>query len=381
MSRVDVLVVGTGITGSFTALALQRRGLHVAVIDRGGLAPGTSRSSDGNLLCSDKGTGTLLELSQRSLGLWAQFIAEYGNDCEYDAKGATVVARGADQAAGLREHVQSHRDAGVDCEFHDSDWQALEPNLTPDTSAVSYWPGDAQVQPMLACYQIARLLREAGVEYHFYDDVATLNETADGVAVTLASGTRLAADRLCLCTGVWTNQVLAPLGLSVPVQPRKGHIAVLERGDVVVNSKIADFAYNATAESTTADDTAVQTAAVIEATQSGTILCGSSREFGGFDQRPNSETLRRVVADCIGIVPALARLRVIRGYAGLRPFSADGMPIIGPVSAHGRILVATGHEGAGHGLAPVTGELVADMIADGVTRPLDGALHPDRFAA
>lgn len=376
----DVLVGGTGIIGSFTALALHRRGLRVAVIDRNGLAPGTSRSSDGNLLCSDKTVGALLDLSQRSLELWRAFVDEYGNDCEFDPKGATVVARGAAQAAGLRAHVQAQRDVGIDCEFRDTDWQDLEPNLTAATSAVGHWPGDAQVQPMLACYQIARLLRAAGVDYRFYDDLATLSESAHGVTATLASGDRLQAGWLCLCTGVWTNEVLAPLGLSVPVQPRKGHIAVLERGAVVVNSKIADFAYNATAESTDTVASAVQTAAVIEATQSGTILCGSSREFAGFDRQPNSETLRRVVADCIGVVPALAHLRVIRGYAGLRPFSADGMPIIGPVSAHGRIVVATGHEGAGHGLAPVTGKLVADMVADGVTHPLDGVLHPERFA-
>src|SRR5699024_5995536 len=114
---------------------------------------------------------------------------------------------------------------------------------------VGYWPDDAQVQPMLACYQIAHILRAAGVAYYFYDDVSAMVEDGAGVQITLASGTRLGAERVCLCTGVWTNQALQPLGLSVPVQPRKGHIAVLERGDVVVNSKVADFAYNATAES------------------------------------------------------------------------------------------------------------------------------------
>lgn len=130
---------------------------------------------------------------------------------------------------------------------------------------------------------------------------------------------------------------------------------MLERCDVVVNSKIADLAYNATAETADTDETVVQNAAIIESTQSGTIVCGSSREFAGFDCQPDNETLRRVLIDCIGVVSALGRLRVIRGYAGLRPFSPDGMPIIGAVSSHERINVASGHERAGHGLAPVTG--------------------------
>lgn len=375
----DVIVVGSGIIGSFTALALSRRGLSVAVVDRGGLAPGTSRSSDGNLLCSDKSGGTLLELSHRSLALWDAFVAEHGNDCEYDPKGSTVVARGEEQARGLAAHVAAHREAGIECEYLDRGWDRVEPELAPDVSAVGHWRHDAQVQPMLACYQIARLLRRREVPYFLYRDVVQIRESGSGIRLGLEDGEALACGHLCLCTGVWTNELLAPLSLSVPVRPRKGHICVLERGDVTVNSKIADFGYNATAEDTSGEDSGVQTAAVIESTRSGTILCGSSREFSGFDRSVSSNTLRRVLADCVALVPALARLRVIRGYAGLRPFSPDGLPMIGPVGESGRLIVATGHEGAGHGLAPVTGDLVARCIVDGETAPCGGELYPGRF--
>ena len=379
MTRVDALVVGSGIIGSFVALALQERGLQVMVVDRGGLAPGTSRSSDGNLLCSDKSPGLMLDLSDRSLAAWHRFAERYGNDCEFDPKGATVVARSEEEAAGLRALVAEQQACGIDCRFLDSGWAALEPHLGPDTMAVGYWPGDAQVQPMLACYQIARHLRGKGVMYRFYEAIERLEPRDDGVTVTLAGGDRIEAGHVCLCTGVWTNEVLEPLGLSVPVKPRKGHIAVLERGDVQVNSKIADFGYQAAAESTDVDETRVQTAAIIEATRSGTILCGSSREFAGFDMGVDMEIVQRLLADCVRIVPDLQRLRVIRGYAGLRPFSPDGHPLIGPVPGAERLIVATGHEGAGHGLAAVTGDLVAACVADGDTHPYAGQLHPGRF--
>ena len=106
----------------------------------------------------------------------------------------------------------------------------------------------------------------------------------------------------------------------------------------------------------------VQTAAIIEMTQSGTILCGSSREFAGFDTRLDRPTMARIMRDCVRVVPGLADLRVIRGYAGLRPYCRDGLPAIGPVDAHGRLHIATGHEGTGHGLAPVTGAIVAGLF-------------------
>ncbi len=377
----DAIAVGTGIVGSFTALALHERGLRVAVVDRGGLAPGTSRSSDGTLLCSDKSPGLMLTLAQRSLQLWRRYAERYGNECELDFKGATVVARGEDQAAALREFVASHQAEGIACEFLERDWEALEPELGPETSAVGHWPGDAQVQPTLACYQVARQLQTARVPYFFYQPMVGIDSGPGGVDITLGDGTRLHAGHLCVCAGVWTNEALAPVGLAVPVRPRKGHICVLERGDVGVNSKIADFGYNAAAESTQVEDYGLQTAAIIESTLSGTILCGSSRQFAGFDTSVDTEVLRRIMMGCIGVMAALARLRVIRGYAGLRPFSPDGHPIIGPVDDAGRVIVATGHEGAGHGLAPITGELVAGYIADGISRPHDGRLHPERFAS
>ncbi len=380
MMRIDALVVGSGIIGSFVALALHERGLRVMVVDRGGLAPGTSRSSDGNLLCSDKSPGLMLELSDRSLKAWTRFAERYGNHCEFDPKGSTVVARSAAEAEGLAELVRAQQVEGINCRFLDAGWAEIEPHLGPDTVAVGHWPDDAQVQPMLACYQIARQLQAAGVPYRFYQAIEELEPGDTGVTVQLSDGGRISAGHVCLCTGVWTNEVLAPLGLSVPVEPRKGHIAVLERGDVQVNSKIADFGYQAAAESTEVDETAVQTAAIIEATRSGTILCGSSREFAGFDMSVNMDTVQRLLADCVGVVPDLARLRVIRAYAGLRPFSRDGHPIIGPLPGAERLIVATGHEGAGHGLAAITGELVAACVADGDTHPCGGQLHPERFA-
>jgi glycine/D-amino acid oxidase-like deaminating enzyme len=380
MTRVDALVVGSGIIGSFVALALNERGLRVQVVDQGGLAPGTSRSSDGNLLCSDKSPGLMLDLADQSLSAWQRFADRYGNDCEFDPKGSTVVARSSEEAEALADLVAEQQARGIDCRLLDSGWSALEPHLGPETVAVGHWPNDAQVQPMLACYQIARQLRGDGVGYRFYEAIERLEPRADDVVVTLAGGERIVAGHVCLCTGVWTNTLLEPLGCSIPVQPRKGHIAVLERGHVEVNSKIADFGYQAAAESTDVDEAAVQTAAIIEATRSGTILCGSSREFAGFNVDVDMTTVQRLLADCVRIVPDLADLRVIRGYAGLRPFSPDGHPLVGPVPGAERLIVATGHEGAGHGLAAVTGDLVAACVADGDTHPFDGRLHPERFA-
>ena len=374
----DAIIVGSGIVGSFTAFHLARAGWRLLVTDRGGLAPGTSRASDGNLLISDKCPGLLFDLTRESLRLWHEAIAELGNDCEFDVKGSTLVTLDPAQVDGLRAHADSHAALGIRAEFHADGFDRFEPDLSPAVCAVGWWPDDAQVQPMLACYAIARHLQRQGVAYRLYDELAGWRTGAAGVEARFASGATESAGHLVLCTGVWTAGLLAPLGVSLPVLPRKGQICVLERGGVTVRSKIADFAYNSTVEEADPSHGGVQTAAIIEMTKSGTILCGSSRQFAGFDTSLDRATLARIMRDCTRVVPGLADLRIIRGYAGLRPYSRDGLPAIGPVDEHGRLHIATGHEGTGHGLAPVTGAIVAGLLT-GAGHPHAAAVDPRRL--
>ena len=79
-------------------------------------------------------------------------------------------------------------------------------------------------------------------------------------------------------------------------------------------------------------------------------------------------------------LPRLAQASIIRSYAGLRPWSPDHLPLVGPVAAAPGFYLATGHEGAGIGLAPVTGQLIADWIVGGRAPALAEAVRPSRFA-
>ncbi len=379
MASYDAVVIGTGIIGSFTALHLADAGLKLLVVDRNGLAAGTSRASDGNLLISDKSPGLLFDMTVESFRHWDAMIAALGNHCEYDRKGATLATLDPDQADALREQVESHAALGVRAEFlKPQDFHRVEPALHPKVAAVGWWPDDRQVQPMLACYQIARHLSARGVEYRFYDELLGIEPQAGGVTLRFASAPDVSCGRLILCTGVWTPALLKPLGIRLPVLARKGQICVLERSTLAINTKIADFAYNALVEDIDPDDPQPQTAAIVESTQSGTILCGSSRQFVGLDTGVDMEVLKLIMQECVRLVPGLADLRAIRGYAGLRPCTPDGVPAIGPVDDHDRIYVATGHEGAGHGLAAATGAMVAALLT-GKGSTFAGPWHPKRF--
>lgn len=379
MASYDIVVIGTGISGSFTALHLVDAGFKVLVVDRNGLAAGTSRASDGNLLISDKSPGVLFDMTIDSFAHWDAMIAALGNHCEYDIKGATLATMDPRRRDKLAAHAKEHAAHGVRAGLlKPEDVHRIEPALHPEVAAVGWWPDDRQVQPMLACYQIARHLQARGVQYRLYDELLAIEPSATGVRLRFASGPNVACERLALCTGVWTPMLLKPLGYDLPVLPRKGQIAVIERSGLDVRTKIADFAYNDLVEEIDPDDPRPQTAAIVEGTRSGTILCGSSRQFVGLDRSVDMDVLAQILRDCCVFVPGLKDLRVIRGYAGLRPCTPDGLPVIGPVDDDQRIYVATGHEGTGHGLAGATGAMMADLMT-GKGHRLARDCDPKRF--
>lgn len=141
--------------------------------------------------------------------------------------------------------------------------------------------------------------------------------------------------------------------------PRRGQILVTEALPLLIRHKVYDADYVGTVGG---DPAEAGVSAVVEGTQSGTILIGSSRELVGFDRRLHLALLARMAQRAIALFPVLAGVNVIRAYLGFRPYPPDHLPIIGHDAAVPGLLHATGHEGAGIGLAPATGALIAALV-------------------
>lgn len=126
---------------------------------------------------------------------------------------------------------------------------------------------------------------------------------------------------------------------------------------------------------------ALQTSPVVEGTPSGPVLIGASRERVGFDRTLSVPVVARLAARAADLFPVLADVRVLRAYHGFRPYLPDHLPAIGPDPRAPGLFHACGHEGAGIGLAPATGLLIAEAIR-GKRPVLDLApFAPDRFDA
>jgi D-hydroxyproline dehydrogenase subunit beta len=359
--QADAVVVGAGIIGACCADALTAAGMSVAVVERGSLAGGTTAAGEGNILVSDKEPGPELSLAQLSNQLWRRLGEELDENIELEAKGGLVVAltpRGHD---GLTALADRQRRAGVEARpVTPVDALTLEPHLTPEVLGGVHYPEDLQVQPVRASSAILRRARRAGAV--LVTGAAVNGITADcrgRVSSVETDDGSIATPTVINAAGAWSGEVAALAGSDLPVIPRRGQILVTEPLPTLIRHKVYDADYVGTVAG---DPGRASVSSVIEGTTSGPVLIGSSRELVGFDRMLNTALLARMAQRAIRLFPVLAGVNIIRTYLGFRPYPPDGLPIIGTDPRVPGLVHAAGHEGAGIGLAPGTGALVAALV-------------------
>jgi D-hydroxyproline dehydrogenase subunit beta len=371
--------------GAATAAALAATGRRVVVVDRRGPLGGTTAAGEGNILVSDKLPGPELTLALRSVALWRSLAAqageagEAGPGFEFEAKGGVVVAHDGAQLKALRELGRQQAAAGVQVTALDPDGlREAEPRIAPGLAGGAFYPQDSQVQPMKAALAFLGRARQDGAQVSGGTDVLALDRGPDGaVAGLVTSRGRVATPVVVNATGPWSGEVAERLGTSVPVRPRRGRILVTEPlPPAVIRHKVYEADYVGAVVS---DSAALQCSAVVEGTASGTVLIGSSRDAAGFSAAPDPAALAEMSRRAVQLFPFLAAVRAIRSYTGFRPASPDHLPVIGAAAEVPGLFHATGHEGAGIGLAPATAELITALVA-GTAPPVDPApFTPARF--
>jgi glycine/D-amino acid oxidase-like deaminating enzyme len=376
----DVVIVGAGIVGAACARALARAGARVTVLDRGAAASATSAHGEGNLLVSDKGPGPELELAKVSLREWARLADDLADELgprfpsiEHEAKGGLVVVTSSEGLDGLRGFAEAQRAAGVlAVEVSDGRARELEPDLAPGVVGAVHYPQDAQVQPVAAAEALLASARRAGAVVRTGVEVTGPLLGADGRLTGVAT-TRgdIPAGDVVVAAGPWSAELAERLGSWIPVRPRRGMVLVTTPMEQRIRHKVYDGDYFAATQSAGAE---LQTSAVIESTRGGTVLIGSSREQVGFDDSFSAEVLAQMARRAVAVFPFLARTNVMRSYLGFRPYMPDHVPAIGPDPVLDGLWFATGHEGAGVGLAPATGDLLAATML-GLAPAVDPAAY------
>lgn len=362
MSDHDVIVIGSGVVGASCAYELALAGRRVLVLDRGNLTSGTTASGEGNVLVSDKPPGPELDLARASVTRWADYAAQLSEGFEYAPKGGVVIATDASRA-GLVDLVSRHRDIGLSAQLLDgAGLREVEPHLAHDLDLGALYPDDAQVQPVLASSALLADARRLGAQVRSDSEVLGITTDASGhVSTVRTTAGTFGAGAVVNAAGPWSAAIARLAGSDLPVRPRRGHLLVTAPVGPLVRHKVYEAGY---VDTLTADTSEAQISAVVESTPSGTILLGSSRELVGFDATIDLDVVRRIAQRARRLFPVLADIDLLRIYVGFRPWVPDHLPIIGEDPAVRGLWHATGHEGAGIGLAPATGQLIRAGITD-----------------
>jgi D-amino-acid dehydrogenase len=404
----EVVVVGGGAIGVCCALELARRGAGVTLLERGEeLASGAS-SGNAGLLCPShsapianpdslrnglrwmlspdspfflrprpavapwlarfvrastaaraaEGTRIIRELSLAGLELHAG-LAREGLSTGFERRGILNVYESEASFA----HARSHADAtGLPARVLDRDGtRTLEPAVGGRIAGGVYFPDEAHCDPLGFVYALGRAAKEAGAAIETHVEVRALRRANGGIALDTSNGP-VRARTVVLAAGAWTSQLAAQLGVHLPLEGGKGYHLDLERA---------------------ADDPQIpislDEAHVIATPLPDRLRLSGTLELAGLDTsigRTRVEAIRAAAARVLAIDTERTELEV---WAGLRPCTPDGLPVIGRPIGVEPLLLATGHARKGLSLSPITGRLVAELYA-GEPPSIDLApLSPDRF--
>ncbi|MGD8375515.1 MAG: glycine oxidase ThiO [Acidobacteriota bacterium] len=371
MSRPDVLIVGAGVIGLAVARDLASRGLDVVVLDRTRPGAGASWAAAGMLsphLVRQSGAGqrAFLRLAARSLelhdGLAGALLEESGIDVQRDRDGILEVAPDEERARDLEQRLQIRAAVGLPARWLTAaEVLDLEPGLRPGLYGGAHHLRDGHLDARRLCRALGRSARLAGARTETAAPVARLWLGGGKVRGVVADGERREAGRVVIAAG-WRSGELAPPGRPpLPLEPVRGQILTLEEARGRVRRPI------------------LSPDGYVVPRPGGRVLAGSTQEAGERDPRPTLAGVAVIAAMAGALVPGLADRPFGTAWAGLRPFTPDGLPILGIDPEHEALIWATGHGANGVLLAPATAEWVAGLVA-GTGPPQDpSAFRPDRF--
>jgi glycine/D-amino acid oxidase-like deaminating enzyme len=369
----DIVLIGGGIIGCSVALhlATQLPTARILVVDRGPIAGATSGSCMGHLMVTPD-TAQEYAFSKTSVQMWADLEREIGG-FDYQPTGALYLADEPEDLELLPVLQKQFADCGDRADILDpKQLRELEPGLAHDLPGALFYAGDGVVLPMTACSAMLRLgqRRNPRLESRPFTEVAGIERAGGRVTAVLTRQGRIACGAAVIACGVWTPQVARLAGLSgLPIVPRAGNLAITAHHVTPVRTQLLEVSYirfahgAAKVDPTKTDEDPGGHAVNMQPQSCGGCLIGSTRQFRGFDTTLNRELLHRSLLRAQRYAPALKDAPIVRTWVGLRPYSLDKHPLIGPWPGLDGLWIASGHEGLGISLSMVTGHLLAAQFA------------------
>ncbi|MCJ2147584.1 FAD-dependent oxidoreductase [Bacillus sp. B19-2] len=373
MNSFDIVVIGAGIIGSSVAYYLSKEGYSVALVEKGDIANGTSSRCDAVALICDKKPGIDTAIGFKSIQLYKELAKEFSFDFEFFSRGSLYVCETDQELEIARDYVAQQVAAGYEMRMVDrQELPDIEPHLAGDLMGGIWTEVDSTMNPYLVCYAFIEEAKKYGLTLFTNHEVREIVQAPDGgIESVKTDRTTIHTKQIVNCAGVWAGKIGEMVGIDIPIRPRKGLILITEKTKKVVNQKVHEFGYMLSkfediqykrSVSQLVEDNNI--AFTIEPTEAHNFLVGGHRAFKGYDIRSEHDVMRGIAERAIRFLPVLKDIQCIRAYAGIRPWVVDHLPIVSEVEEVPGFYIASGHEGDGISMAPITGKMVAQLISN-----------------
>jgi D-amino-acid dehydrogenase len=246
--------------------------------------------------------------------------------------------------------------------LHDDAVRAKVPALSPRIRHGLFFPDDRQVEPDSLTRALVKRCHELGVEIREHTPVSTVLRQGDRVTGVRTPTGDVTGDVLLLAAGVWTGPLSRELGVPLPIRPGKGYSVDYSPSPVSFTTSLT-----------------LEDARVAVTPLDGRVRLAGTMEFGGLDLRIDQRRVEAIKRAAAHAFPEWGEPEGEAPWAGLRPMTPDGLPVIGQLPELRNVYVASGHGMLGLTLAPSTAELVVDMVLRGRMPLTAEAFSPRRF--
>lgn len=378
----DVVIIGGGVIGCAIAHGLAVRGMDVVIVDAGQrLGLGASDAAMGGILTQTEPSclGPLSVVIKRSRDLYPAWLEEIAA-----ASGVSVpVLQGGDIQVALDEAEMERLETQVLPQWKNSpfaverltaaDARSLEPLLSERVVGGFLLPEELALDPRVLMAALSGAVLAGGtVRVHTRARAVALRSGAGAAEVELHDGRRVSAGTAIVAAGHLSGLFLPDHRAHLfPIKGVAYDVRPPGAGDYPLRHHVfAEFAENGR-----------EYFPYLVPRHDGRVAVGVTYEEHVGDVTVTDEAIEEIRHGVAALMPRAAAWPIGRRWAGLRPGSADHMPLIGHVDDHGRVVAATGHSGLGVTLAPVTAELVTALVtgtAGARDRELLAVCRPDR---
>ena len=346
--KSPIFIIGGGIIGLLSAYELAQAGERVTLLERGSVGRESSWAGGGILSPLypwryPEPVNRLVRWSQAAYPELARALSESSHsDVEWIRSGLLVCDT---DTADTQQAIAWAAQAGVRLERLDKAMLCqLAPALSADIESALYFPEVAQIRNPRLLAALRQDLIGRGVELREGVEVTGFEHAQGGLRGLRTAAGVLPAERCIIAAGAWSAALIRTTGLALDHAPVKGQMLLLCPPAPLLTQIVLNAGY------------------YLIPRRDGRILVGSTQEYAGFDKRITPEARAELLTAARATLPALADVDVEQQWAGLRPGSPDGIPVIDQHPGIRGVYLCTGHFRNGLVMAPASARLMAELV-------------------